>query len=87
MNFGLIGVLVLDQDETPIPGVLACASNVCASTQTNGAVELAVRSGLTHRTRIEPPAGYVQGSDPLEQQGMVVKDQTTQAEFRLVRTP
>ena len=31
--------------------------------------------------------GYVQGSDPLEQVVGVVKDRTTQVEFRLVRTP
>ena len=87
VDFGLIRVLVLDQDDNPVPGAPACAWTVCASTQANGAVELAVRSGLEHRTWIELPAGYVQGSDPLEQSVTVVKDQTTQAEFRLVRTP
>ena len=43
--------------------------------------------GPKRRTWVEPPEGYVPGSDPLEQVVEVVKDRTTQVEFTLVRTP
>ena len=77
---------------------LGSNSFACAFTQSDGVMEHPVPVGM-RRTwiaeslspmrppfRPKPPEGYVQGSDPLEQVVEVVKDRTTQVEFRLVRT-
>ncbi len=88
---GLVRVLVLDQEGAPVPNVNSCVSSgrngwVCALTRSDGVAEMGMLVGM-RRTWIEPPEGYVQGSDPLEQVVEFFKDQTTQVEFRLVRTP
>ncbi len=88
---GFVRVLVLDQEGMPVPNVNSCASLgsnafTCAFTQSDGVMEHPVPVGM-RRTWVEPPEGYVQGSDPLEQVVEVVKDRTTRVEFRLVRTP
>ena len=90
-DMGFVRVLVLDQQGAPVPNVNSCASLgsnafTCAFTQSDGVMEHPVEVGM-RRTWVEPPEGYVQGSDPLEQVVEVVKDRTTQVEFRLVRTP
>ena len=90
-DMGFVRVLVLDQEGMPVPNVNSCASLgsnafTCAFTQSDGVMEHPVPVGM-RRTWVEPPEGYAQGSDPLEQVVEVVKDRTTQVEFRLVRTP
>ena len=89
-DMGLVRVLVLDQKGAPVPNVNSCVSGrngwVCAFTRSDGVAKMGMLVGM-RRTWIEPPEGYVQGSDPLEQVVEVVKDQTTPVEFRLVRTP
>ena len=87
---GFVRMLVLDQEGTPVPNVNSCASLgsnafTCAFTPSDGVMEHPVPVGM-RRTWVEPPEGYAQGSDPLEQVVEVVKDRTTQVEFRLVRT-
>ena len=90
-DMGFVRVLVLDQEGMPVPNVNSCASLgsnafTCAFTQSDGVMEHPVPVGM-RRTWVEPPEGYAQGSDPLEQVVEVVKDRTTQVEFTLVRTP
>ena len=89
VDFGLVRVLVQDQDGAPVPNVNSCGAlggsgQVCGFTETDGVTELPVRAGM-RLIWVEPPEGYVQGSTPLEQMVDVVA--TTQVEFRLVRTP
>ncbi len=90
-DMGLVRVLVLDQEGAPVPNVNSCASLgsnawVCGFTRGDGVMELGgVTVGMS-RIWVEPPEGYVQGSGPLEQVVEVVKDQTSQVEFRLART-
>ncbi len=90
-DMGLVRVLVLDQEGAPVPNVNACASLggnawVCQFTRSDGVMKVGGMPVGMRRTWIEPPEGYVQGSDPLEQVVEFFKDQTTQVEFRLVRT-
>ena len=90
LEFGLVRVLVRDQEETPVPNVNSCGTlgtgsgQVCQFTQTDGVAELPVRASM-RRIWVEPPEGYVQGSTPLEQMVDVVVDGTTQVEFMLLR--
>ena len=60
---------------------------VCGFTRSDGVMEIGGVPVGMRRTWVEPPEGYVQESDPLEQVVEVVKDRTTQVEFTLVRTP
>ena len=90
VEFGLVRVLVQDQAGAPVPNVKSCGTlgtgsgQVCGFTQTDGVAELPVGAGM-RLIWVEPPEGYVQGSDPLEQMVSVVKNQTTRVEFTLVR--
>ena len=68
---GFVRVLVLDQEGAPVPDVNSCASLtsngwVCGFTQSDGVMRHPVPVGM-RRIWVEPPEGYVQGSDPLEQ--------------------
>ncbi len=91
-EFGLVRATVLDQDATPVPDVSVCSTmgtgataQVCGSTQNDGTVDLPpVRAG-SRRVSVDPPTGYVQGSTPLEKTVLVVRDQTTEVEFRLLQ--
>ena len=90
VEFGLVRVIVQDQEGAPVPNVNSCGTlgtetgQVCGFTQTDGLAELPVGAGM-RLIWVEPPEGYVQGSTPLEQMVDVVG--TTQVEFMLVRTP
>ena len=89
--YGFVQVLVQDEEGAPIPDVKSCVALglpsawTCGFTQADGVAQVPpVREGM-RRTWIEPPDGYVQGSEPLEQIVEVVRDQTTQVTFMLVR--
>ena len=90
VEFGLVRVLVQDQEQAPVPNVNSCGTlgtasgRVCQFTQTDGVAELPVGAGM-RLIWVEPPEGYVQGSTPLEQMVDVVG--TIQVDFMLVRTP